>query len=269
MGQQLHALQQLNRADRHCAAWKEMLNVDTTQYNHIFYLPSCAYVGGFFSDMNPSRPPNLLSISFSAFEKRWKHLQKLPSANISHLEHQICRSVMHVMCHAKVTVCQFCGVSFRSTRCLWRWPEPLWTLSGQSRAKTKIEEKSKKTGWKWESVGKCWMMQSAVDIFWKLFVSLSVSYQLGMVRIEWVGTVQHISIAPVTLERQKRGPQTQRPLKARERFEVYTSMPLRGGQFHSISKTLDKFCEFQNFSQLSKAWTQDEADQLKFKMGST
>ena len=74
-----------------------------------------------------------------------------------------------------------------------------------------------------------------------------------MVRIEWVGTVQHISIAPVTLERQKRGPQTQRPLKARERFEVYTSMPLRGGQFHSISKTLDKVCEFQNFSQLSKA----------------
>ena len=46
-------------------------------------------------------------------------------------------------------------------------------------------------------------------------------------------------------------------------------MPLRGGQFHSISKTLDKVCEFQGFSQLSKAWTQDEADQVKFKMGST
>ena len=134
---------------------------------------------------------------------------------------------------------------------------------GLCQAKVGRKQKSKKSRRKLDESGKVWesveLMQSAVDIFWKLFVSLSVSYQLGMVRIEWVGTVQHISIAPVTLERQKRGPQTQRPLKARERFEVYTSMPLRGGSvsldFQDIGQVLRVPKFFTTVQSLNAGWS--------------
>ncbi len=187
--------------------------------------------------MNPSRPPNLLSISFAP-EERWKHPAKA-SANYaigimpppvgaggfvspgSSQEYWVIELVcfgmrtfltskkatnvktIHVTCqgHRMSVLRRFISehqMSVTLARTIVDFVRP--TKSGESKNnRRKVDEN-------WMKVGKCWMvewlMQNYVDIFWKLLISLSAWQILSAwngISVEWVGTVQHTWIAPVNI----------------------------------------------------------------------